>query len=247
MTLEIDTPSTIEQPLYEDQLEIAENEERVRSSPIRQQLLNMAPVVTLGQPQCWNLADLTSRKGGSLPAEIDLSLREADFYLLQLTYSLLPQRDAHVTWSRFDVYLEPLSGLNVPLAFDLYPREIYDEIKGDWKVVIEPSLSFAAFEGAKVEGKLGQVLTTINYRKLEPVVVAYGLLQPHCGWDYQRSHQNPLLGIQVGYIIVKKPHEAGSVRVIMDVRSEISSPTGRFGFRVKKTGSAQQMAVVCAE
>lgn len=246
MTFEIDAPATIEHPLYETRLEISESEEKLRRSPILQRLSDIAPMVTLGEPQCWNLATMAQEKGELLPAEMALLLREADFYLLQLASSFRPQRHGHVMWARVDIYLQPTSGEYPPLAFDLYPREIYDENSDDSKIAIDPSLSFAAF-GAKVEGKLGQILTTIHFRKLQPVVVAYGLLQPNCGWDYQRPHQKPLEGIQVGYLIVKKPRGAGAVRVIMDVRAQVSTPSGLFGMRVTEEDQARRTVVVCAE
>jgi hypothetical protein len=242
MAFTIEAPTSIEHPLYEDRLEIVESEEQVRRSAIRQQLSDMAPVVTLGQPQWWSLARLAREKGESLPAEMALSLGESDFFLLQLAFSLLPHRDERVIWARFDIDLQPSANDLPPLAFDLYPREIYDEVESDRQIAIEPSLSFATFEA-----KLGKALTTIHFRKLEPVVVGYGLLQSHCGWDYQRSHQKPLTGIQVGYLIVKKPLRSGAVRAIMDVRAEVSTPTGLFGTRVTERDRARLTVALCAE
>lgn len=247
MTFTIDVPTTIDHPLYEDRLEFAENAEQVRRSALREQLPDMAPLVTLGRPQCWNLARLAREKGEALPAELALLLSEADFYLLQLAFSLLPQRDERVTWARFDIELQPTAGAHPPLVLDLYPREVYDETKSDWQVAIDPSLSFAAFEGAKIEGKLGKILTTIHFRKLEPVVVAYGLLESRCGWDYQRSHQKPLKGIQSGYLIVKKPHGTDAVRATMDLRAEINTPTGLFGTRVTERDKARRTVALCTE
>jgi hypothetical protein len=244
--MEIEAPTKIEHPLYESRLEVTEKEKKIRGLPIRQQLSEVAPTVTLGQPQWWNLATLAEKKGEPLPAEMALLMREADFYLLQLASSFRPQRQARVMWARVDLYLEPTSGEVPPLAFDLYPREIYEEKNEESKITIDPSLSFSAL-GAKVEGKLGQILTTVNFRKLEPVVVAYGLLQSNCGWDYQRSHQNPLEGIQVGYLIVKKPRGVGAVRLMMDVRAEVSTPSGLFGMRVTEQDQARRTVDVCAE
>jgi hypothetical protein len=246
MEMEIEAPTRIEHPLYENRLEVTEGVEKLRGLPLRQELSDVAPTVTLGQPQWWNLATMAEQKGEPLPAEMALLMREADFYLLQLATSFRPQRRAKVMWARVDLYLEPTSGDVPPLAFDLYPREIYEEKKDESKVTIDPSLSFSAF-GAKVEGKLGQVLTTVHFRKLEPVVVAHGLLQSNCGWDYQRSHQNPLEGIQVGYLIVKKPRAAEAVRLMMDVRAEVSTPSGLFGMRVTEQDQARRTVDVCAE
>lgn len=244
MTLRIEAPTVIETPLYENRLEVSENMEERRQTFIQQRLLDMAPTVTLGQPQCWSLTSIARQKNQSLPAEMALLLDEADFYVLQIASSFRPQREARVKWARVDIYMEPTSGQHQPLAFDLYPREIYDEKGSDLTLTIEPGFSFRAF-GTNVEAKLGQALTTIRLKRVEPVVVAYGLLQPGCGWDYQRSHQKPLEGIQVGYLIVKKPRSAGAVRMVMDVRAEVSTPSGLFGMRVNEQDQAQRTVVVC--
>ena len=246
MTLRIEAPTVIQTPLYESRLEVSQIGEERRHTVIQRQLSEMAPIVTLGQPQYWNLAAIALEKKKSLPAEIALLLDEADFYVLQIASSFRPQREARVKWARVDLYLQPTSGQQQPLAFDLYPREIYDEKGSDAKITIEPSFSFAAF-GASVETKLGQALTTIDLKRTEPVVVAYGLLQPNCGWEYERSHQKPLAGIQVGYVIVKKPRTAKAVRMVMDVRAEVSTPSGLFGMRVTEQDQAQRTVVVCGE
>ena len=246
MTLRIEAPTVIENPLYENRLEVAEGSEGRRHTSIQQQLSDMAPTVTLGQPQYWNLSSIAREKNQSLPAEMALLLNEADFYVLQIATSFRPQREARVKWARVDIYMQPTSGHNQPLAFDLYPREIYDQKGSDSKITIEPSFSFGAF-GTNVEAKLGQALTTIDFKRVEPVVVAYGLLQPNCGWDYQRSHQKPLEGIQVGYLIVKKPRSAEAVRMVMDVRAQVSTPSGLFGMRVTEQDQAQRTVVVCGD
>jgi hypothetical protein len=252
MSHTIITPTDIENPLYEGQLEFTPGSieqaarEKGRES-IRSELKFAGPVVTLGQPQWWNLAHLAREKGETLPAELSLLLRDADFCLLWLACSFHPERDSEVTWARFNVYLRPKTGQDDPIAFDLYPREIYDETKTDLKVSIGPSLKFAAFEGATVEGKLGEVVTTIEFRKLEPVVVGYGLLQPNPGWDFEKHKDQPLRGIKSGYLIVKKPHSAEAVRLTLDIAADVVTKHGLLSARVTEKDQAHLTQVVCTD
>jgi hypothetical protein len=252
MTHIIMAPEEIENPLYEGQLAFtpATIEEAARQKggeSVRRELKSAGPVVTLGQPQCWNLASLARERGDALPAEIALPLRDADFYLLQLACSLRPERDSEVTWVRLNVYLRPKTGQEAPIAFDLYPREIYDEVKTDWKVNIAPSLKFAVFEGVEVEGKLGEVITTIEFRRLEPVVVGYGLQQSDPGWDFEKHREHPLRGVKSSYLIVKKPHGAEAVRMTLDIAADVVTQHGLLSARVTEEDRSHLSLVVCTD
>lgn len=249
MTRTIIAPGKIEHSLYAGQLEFVDTAAgdtvRAFSQTGREKL--EGPVVTLGQPQCWNLAGLARETGQPLSAELALALRAADFYLLELACSFRPGKDSTVAFARLDVYLQPKTGSSVPIAFDLYPREIYNEITTNWKVGIAPSLNFSAFEGVKLEGKLGEMLTTISFRKLEPVVVGYGLLQPTCGWDFEAPKNMPLRGVKSGYLIVKKPHGAEAVRAILDIKAEVVTDHGHFSAKVTEKDKAHLALVTCSD
>ena len=119
------TPSEIEHPLYEEHMELSSGEGRRRSeeTPVSMP----GPVVTLGKPQWWNMSKLARERGEQLPPEL-LLMHEADFYLVQLACSFRPSKDSQVEWAQFNVYLRPhKAGQQDPIAFDLYPREIYNE------------------------------------------------------------------------------------------------------------------------
>jgi hypothetical protein len=75
------------------------------------------------------------------------------------------------SYSSFDC-APPKASQENPVAFDLYPREIYDETKTDVKLSIAPSLKFAG-----VALSPGEAVTTIELRKLEPVIIGYGVLE----------------------------------------------------------------------
>lgn len=245
MSHTIITPTEIENPLYEEQLEFTPaaieqvaREKGRESMPA--ELKSAGPVVTLGQPQWWNLAHLAREKGETLPAELSLLLRDADFYLLQLACSFRPERGSQVEWARFTAHLQPKAGQEDPIAFDLYPREIYDETKTDVKVSIAPSLKFAT-----VEGKLGEVVTTIEFRKLEPVVIGYGALESAPNWDFEKHKDQPLRGSKFGYLIVKKPRSAEAVRLTLDITADVITRHGLLSARVTEKDRAHLTQVVC--
>lgn len=252
MSRTISTPTGIENPLYEGQLEFTPGslEQAVRekgAKSTRSALKPSGPVVTLGQPQWWNLASLAREKGETLPAELSLLLRDADFYLLLLACSFKPERDSHVEWARFTAYLRPKTGQGNPIAFDIYPREIYDETKTNVKVSIAPSLKFAAFEGTTVEGKLGEVVTTIEFSKLEPVIVGYGVLESAPNWDFEKHKEQPLRGSKFGYLIVKKPRSAQAVRLSLDIVADVSTRHGLLSARVTEKDRAHLTQLVCTD
>jgi hypothetical protein len=252
MTHTIITPTEIEHPLYEGPLEFTleaiEEAARKQGGETKPgDIKPPRPVVTLGQPQWWNLAHLAREKGETLPAELALLLRESDFYLVQLACSFRPERDSEVTWARFNVYLRPKTGQEYPIAFDLYPREIYEKSKTDVKVSIAPSLKFAAFEGATVEGKLGEVVTTIEFKKLEPVIIGYGALESAPNWDFEKHELHPLQGSKFGYLIVKKPHSAEAVRLTLDITADVATKHGLLSAKITEKDRRHFTQVVCTD
>jgi hypothetical protein len=247
MSPTIITPTDIEYPLYEEQLEFtpgsldkAVQEKGTKS--IRSELKSRGPAVTLGQPQWWNLAHLAQEKGETLPAELSLLLRDADFYLLLLACSFKPERDSQVEWARFTAYLRPKTGQENPIAFDLYPREIYDEAQTDVKVNIAPSLKFS-----EVELSPGEVVTTLQFRRLEPVVVGYGVLESAPNWDFEKHKDQPLRGSKFGYLIVKKPRSAQAVRLSLDIVADVATRHGLLSARVPEKDRAHLTQVVCTD
>ena len=246
------TPVEIEDTLYEGPLEFttAAIEKAVRKQGGETESSTIKPprpVVTLGQPEWWNLAQLARERGQSLPAELALLLRKADFYLLRLACSFRPERDSHVGWARFTAYLRAKTGQEQPTAFDVYPREIYDETKTDVKIKISPSLKFAAFEGTAVEGGLGEVITTIEFSKLEPVVIGFGVQESAPNWDFEKHETQPLRGCKFGYLIVKKPRSAEAVRLTLDVVADVITRNGLLSARIAEAARQHLSKLVCTD
>jgi hypothetical protein len=204
-----------------------------------------APVVSLGRPIEWNLAHLAREKGEQLPAELSLQLREADFYLLQLACSFRPSVKSRITWARLQTQLQPENGTEAPIAFDLYPLEIYDESRRDVKVSISPALRFTAFEAMGVEGRVGEILMNLEIKKLEPVIIGYGALESTPNWDFFAHEHYPLLGSKFCYLIVKKPRSAKAVRLALNVTAEFETNQGLFRAKIARRDRGQLRLVMC--
>lgn len=235
------TPTEIKRPLYEGRMEFTLGDlERKGHKSIEPQ--SPGPVVTLGQPQWWNLVHLAREKGATLPAEMSLLLHDADFYLLLLACSFRPEPGSHIEWARFTAYLQPKAGQENPIAFDMYPREIYDETRTDVKVNIAPRLEFAGFGVSP-----GEAITTIKFRRIEPVIIGFGALGSGPSWDFKKHKNHPLLGNKFGYLIVKKPRGVEAVRLILDIAANVVTQHGRLRARFTEKDRAHRTQVVCTD
>jgi hypothetical protein len=246
------TPAEIERPIYEGHLEftseaVEKTGRKKGRRPKPNEIRPLRPIVSLGQPQWWNLAHLAREKGNTLPAELSLLLRDADFYLLQLACSFRPEKDSQIEWARFTAYLRPKTGQESPIALDLYPREIYDKTKTNIKVNIAPSLKFAAFESATVEGRVGEIVTTVEFRKLEPVIIGYGALESAPNWDFEKHKDHPLQGSKFGYLIVKKPRIAKAVRLTLEITADVVTRYGLFSAKIPANDHRYLTQVVCTD
>jgi hypothetical protein len=233
------TPTEIQTPLYEAELEFnmgATEKGRAAEGTVPA----AAPVVTFGQPQAWNLPRLAKEKGLPVPAEIALLDHQADFYLLMLSCSFRPSPNSTIEWVRFTVSLRPKSGQELPIAFDLYPREIQEEARTDLKVSIAPNLKFSGFEAG-----FGSILTTIVLGRVEPIVIGYGALESTVDWDFRKHRAHPIVGAKFMYLIVKKPREALAVRVTQNAVAEIMTKHGLLTAKTKEHDEAHRSAIIC--
>ena len=243
MPFEIITPSEIEEPLYESIMELVKG--TVRKDQQETVVVDEpGPIVTLGKPQWWNLAKLAREKGEMLPPEMLLLMRDADFYLVQLACSFKPERQSKVEWAQFTAFLRPKrSGYGDPIAFDLYPLQVCDMTQKDIKVSIAPSLKFA-----NVEGTLGEIVTVITYKKLEPIITGFGALQSNPCWEFEQYDSHPLRGSRFTYLVVKKPHGTEAVRMSLDITADVVTERHRLlSARVTKKDREYLTQVICTE
>lgn len=237
MTLNILTPDEIEAPLYEGYIDFDQQQEKsIKDYAVER------PYVTLGEPQWWSLSKLAREKGELLPAEFTLLLKDSDFYLVQIGCSFRPPQKGEIQWARLTSYLRPKVGQNPPIAFDIFPREISEERLQNVKISIAPSLKFET-----IEGTVGEIATTISFRKLEPVVVGYGILESTPNWDFEFHDLYPLRGSRFVYIILKKPIDAKAVRLTLEIHVGVQTDRGLLRAKLKESTSQHLTRLICSD
>lgn len=237
------TPTEIEEACFDGQL-VAEAPDRlpgtVKGSDAEADR-NEWPAVTLGRPQCWNLVELVAARGEELPAEMRLLLERSEFHLLQVACSFRPKHNAVVDWARFEVALRLAGDEAEPIAFDLFPRQVTHRADRDVELNISPSLKFAG-----VEAGLGSVKADIAVPKVEPSVIAYGLMEPVPAWDYTAHPQAPLVGSRFGYIIVQAPRGGGTLTTDLSLAASVTGSRGRFRAGLQTESGSSLSIVACS-
>ncbi|GAB1469446.1 hypothetical protein MASR2M66_03220 [Chloroflexota bacterium] len=236
----ITSPNEIDEPLYEDTLDIVSTSGRLLGDEVFE---SGGPAVTFGIPQSWKLVPLLRENNLSLSPDMLLQAKDADFYLAELAVSFRPQKNSTITWSQFTAYLRPgKTGVGVPIAYDLFPKALTHEKRSEIKLEVSPEIKFS-----EIEFKVGELSTLIKYENLIPIVTGYGLLEPAPTWEFQNHANYPLQGCRACYLIIKKPKGSGAVRVILDVSAEIVISGRLFNAKRKKNHSSHCTHVICKD
>ena len=219
------TPDTIEQVLVERQLEPASDDALDRSAHDWQsrgvkltphEALRSMPVVSIGQPETWALQDLYAPR--KLPQPIRTKLGEADFYLVRLTCSFRPlHEESRVEWARFRVTLLPHPSTGAqPMAFDLYPQQVMQEVKRQVKVTLSPLLKFQELEASFGSAEFG-----LEYMEQVPLISAALGVGFDPSWDYGAGRGREVLGTKWMYLLIKAPKGLTSGRALLDLEADV--------------------------
>lgn len=243
----IATPPEITTILYEGPLEFSKTAtERLGmeyGESTRREITEYEhPVVTIGEPVWWNVAQVYREEGKPLPASISLLLRDADFFVVRLACSFRLGRDTRVEWARFSAYLRPRNtAAPQPIAFDLHPLEVYDKVQRDVHVAVSPSLKFAQ----ATEVSLGEVALQIQYNELVPVITAAGAQESSFSWDIRETKEHPLRGARWFHALVKHPHGAEGVRATFEVAADVVTPRGVLQSALREKEAANLSRPIC--
>jgi len=219
------TPNTIEHVLVERPLEPVSDDvldqsardwqrRGVKIAP-REVLRNM-PVVSIGQSETWTLQDFYSPS--KLPRPIRTKLSLADFYLVRLSCSFRPvHQESRVEWARFRAALLPHSSTGAqPIAFDLYPQQVVQEVKRQIKVTLSPSLKFR-----ELEANLGSAEFGFEYTELIPLVSAAIGASFDPSWDYRAGPGQEVQGTKWMHLLVKAPKGMTSGRAFLELEADV--------------------------
>ena len=219
------TPETIEHVLLERPLEPVSDDALDQSARDWQsrgvklapsEVLRNMPVVSIGQSETWTLQDFYSPS--KLPRPIRTKLSQADFYLVRLSCSFRPvHEESRVEWARFRAALLPHSSTGAqPIAFDLYPQQVVQEMKRQIKVTLSPSLKFQ-----ELEASLGSAEFGFEYTELIPLVSAAIGASFDPSWDYRAGPGQEVQGTKWMHLLVKAPKGVTSGRALLELEADV--------------------------
>lgn len=186
------------------------------------------PVVTIGQPEVWPVARALENQTGQRWTP---PLGDAKYWLVRLACTLRePARGVEVTEARQSLYVrsEPHSaGEKSAYAHNLIPLRLGAEDKTSFSFSLGPELGFA--DGSSV--KIGELGATIEYRKVFPVIQAYGIGEANPYWVFQPHATYPLMGSQFVYAVLVARAPATGLRAHLEVTVSTQSAFGfiRYG------------------
>lgn len=217
----LSTPDTIEHILVERQLELVSDDAldqsvRGSQSPGVKITPRDMPVASIGRSEPWTLQDFYSPS--KLPRPIRTKLSQADFYVIRLSCSFRPvHAESRVEWARFRVALLPHSSTGTqPIAFDLYPQQVMQEVKRQIKVTLSPSLKFQ-----EVEASLGSAEFGFEYTEQIPLISASIGNSFDPSWDYRAGPGQEVQGTKWMYLLVKAPKGLTSGQALLELEADV--------------------------
>jgi hypothetical protein len=217
-------PATIDHVLWEGALEPATEEAVERlgrewaargvKRDVRDAVRDL-PIVSIGRPEVWALPEVYPPE--KMPHPLRAKLDEADFYLVQFACSFRPVRkESQVEWARFRVRLLPDGEARQPIAFDLHPLRVTQEVKRNVRVTLGPSLKFR-----EIEAKIGEVAFGFEYPELQPRISAAGAGEAEPSWDYEEAKGAMVQGSKWMHLLARAPRGMETVRAILDLAADV--------------------------
>ena len=172
------------------------------------------PIVSIGSPETWALTDLYPAE--KMPPLLKAKLNEADFYLVRFSCSFRPQHgEKQIDWARFIVQL--YSGeAGQPIAFDLYPVMVTQELKHSIKVTLGPTLNFQP-----VNAGLGGLEFGYEYQELHPIITAAGIGEENPSWDFREAKGSTVQGSKFMLMLLKVPKGMKPVEAFIDLVASV--------------------------
>lgn len=181
------------------------------------------PVVTIGRVEVWPVDQALEGETGKkwIPP-----LGDAKYWLVRLACTLRePPAGTEITEATQTLYLRPephSAGAASAYAHNLFPQRLGVEDKANFTLTLGPELGFA--DGASL--KIGEVGATIEYRKVFPVIQAYGMGEAAPAWEFKPHAAHPLMGSQCVYAVLVARAPATGLRAHVEVTVTTQSAFG---------------------
>ena len=177
--------------------------------------------VQIGRPEWWYVTELMG--AAWKPPQGD------DTYLLvRFSFSLEPPEGHTIEQVRLTAQLEGVPQQLMPVAYDLFPSDVTEEVQRDVKLTFAPSLKLQ-----EVEASIGSVESTIRISRVEPVISALGLGTASPAWAIRKHPKHPLIGSRLFYAVIAYPSAATRIEIHLDLTATVQA--GRFGLWRLKT------------
>lgn len=241
----IRTPDRIENVLWEGALvpatdhaveALARNWEQRGLKGDPKKMLADAEILTIGQPDTWRISDFY--KPGTMPYPMQAKLAEADFYAVRLACSFrVKRKEVNVEWARFIVRLLPDENGRQPIAFDLHPLMVTQDIKRSIKVSLSPALKFQQLEAEPGGAEWGW-----EYTELQAIISAAGGSEPEASWDYSIAEGvSTVQGTKWMHMLVKAPKSMAKAKVTLDLAADLRVRGGLLPKLFPRKGEAEPL------
>lgn len=178
------------------------------------------PIIKINKHELWTLQNFCVP--AQLPRPIQTKLKEADFYVVRFICSFSPiPKQSRIEWARFRVTLLPLTEAQPPAfnpyAFDLYPKQVFQEVKRHVKVTVSPSLTFKELEVSTGSADFG-----IEYDELIPSIrgdMGDNSIDP--SWDFRPVPGQEVEGPKHLFLLIKAPKGMASAKARLSVVADV--------------------------
>lgn len=180
------------------------------SAPVTRDGRRLGNRITFGEPVVHDLEALWALMGSGPPFEVRGQLAAYEFWLVRLVCTLHLADNSAVSWFEVRVrFADDGAGArsalasdpaDPPVAYDLFPLHVTDEVELEHTNKISPSFKFQ-----NVTASLGEDALTLRYRRLEPRITAFGKLESSIYWRFTPGAQSEVAeGIKEMDVIVRR-------------------------------------------
>jgi hypothetical protein len=195
------------------------------SNPVQltPQDIRQMTTVAIGYPQTQTLQEIYSPN--KVPRAFRSRLKQADFYVVYLSCSFRPiNKECRVEWARFRATLLPQTSTGTqPLALDIYPQQVVQEIKKQVKVTLSPALKFL-----EIEANIGNVAFGFEYTEQIPMISASIGTSFDPSWDYRAGPGHEVLGTKHMFLLLEAPKGLTNAQVLLDLEADVLIRGARF-------------------
>jgi hypothetical protein len=222
-------PTTIERPFYKAEFKYepsagtkgikGTNNEIIDNKTIEERLTGN--IMEVGEPDYWSLREYCERKGIELPVEMEMLCDKFDFRLIISAFSFTPAHGNKFKWGRIVGKMDPISTGKEPIAYDAYPRDIYQEIQEKQQMSIGLDLKFGPITpGVKY-------VREISFTRLVPQITVAGIGKSSPTWDFQDNAAFNLKGVNALCIIAKTPLASDGIKISFPSYAQIKTYWGQ--------------------